>query len=106
MITGIDLVESMLRSAAGEKLAYKQKDLKIKGWAIESRIYAEDPYRNFLPSIGRLRRFQCCGLGNGGGGSCALTRPASTQTNPWCTAQPSTTPAALPSRPTAVNSSA
>jgi propionyl-CoA carboxylase alpha chain len=57
MITGLDLVEAMFRSAAGEKLAFKQKDLKIKGWAIESRIYAEDPYRNFLPSIGRLRRF-------------------------------------------------
>lgn len=58
MITGLDLVEAMLRSAAGEKLAFKQKDLKIKGWAIESRIYAEDPYRNFLPSIGRLRRYE------------------------------------------------
>ena len=58
MITGVDLVEQMLRSAAGEKLALKQKDLKINGWAIESRVYAEDPYRNFLPSIGRLKRFQ------------------------------------------------
>ncbi|MEL7546382.1 MAG: acetyl/propionyl/methylcrotonyl-CoA carboxylase subunit alpha [Pseudomonadota bacterium] len=58
MITGVDLVEQMLRSAAGEKLSLKQADLKIDGWAIESRVYAEDPYRNFLPSIGRLRRFQ------------------------------------------------
>ncbi|MBL8543704.1 MAG: acetyl/propionyl/methylcrotonyl-CoA carboxylase subunit alpha [Hyphomonadaceae bacterium] len=58
MITGLDLVEQMIRVAAGEKLAFKQKDLKIKGWAIESRIYAEDPYRNFLPSIGRLRTYQ------------------------------------------------
>ena len=58
MITGVDLVEQMLRSAAGEKLSFKQKDLKINGWAIESRVYAEDPYRNFLPSIGRLKRFQ------------------------------------------------
>jgi propionyl-CoA carboxylase alpha chain len=58
MITGLDLVEQMIRSAAGEKLAFKQKDLKIKGWAIESRIYAEDPYRNFLPSIGRLRAYR------------------------------------------------
>ncbi len=58
MITGVDLVEQMLRVAAGEKLALKQKDLKINGWAIESRVYAEDPYRNFLPSIGRLKRFQ------------------------------------------------
>ncbi len=57
MITGVDLVEQMLRSAAGETLAIKQKDLKINGWAIESRVYAEDPYRNFLPSIGRLKRF-------------------------------------------------
>ncbi|MEM6535966.1 MAG: acetyl/propionyl/methylcrotonyl-CoA carboxylase subunit alpha [Pseudomonadota bacterium] len=57
MITGVDLVEQMLRSAAGEKLSLKQKDLKINGWAIESRVYAEDPYRGFLPSIGRLKRF-------------------------------------------------
>ncbi|MGE3142700.1 MAG: acetyl-CoA carboxylase biotin carboxylase subunit [Hyphomonadaceae bacterium] len=57
-ITGLDLVEQMLRVAAGEPLAFKQKDLKIKGWGIESRIYAEDPYRNFLPSIGRLRTYQ------------------------------------------------
>jgi propionyl-CoA carboxylase alpha chain len=56
-ITGLDLVEQMLRVASGEKLAFAQRDLKIKGWAIESRIYAEDPYRNFLPSIGRLRRY-------------------------------------------------
>jgi len=58
MITGLDLVEQMIRVAAGEKLAFKQKDLKIKGWAIESRIYAEDPFRNFLPSIGRLRAYR------------------------------------------------
>ena len=57
MITGVDLVEQMLRSAAGEPLALKQDALKINGWAIESRVYAEDPYRNFLPSIGRLKRF-------------------------------------------------
>ncbi|MGE0828894.1 MAG: acetyl-CoA carboxylase biotin carboxylase subunit [Hyphomonadaceae bacterium] len=57
-ITGLDLVEMMIRSAAGEKLKVKQKDLKINGWAVESRIYAEDPYRNFLPSIGRLRRYR------------------------------------------------
>ena len=57
MITGVDLVEQMLRVAAGEKLPFTQEDLKINGWAIESRIYAEDPYRNFLPSIGRLRRY-------------------------------------------------
>jgi propionyl-CoA carboxylase alpha chain len=54
LITGLDLVEQMIRSAHGEKLAFAQKDLKIDGWAVESRIYAEDPYRGFLPSIGRL----------------------------------------------------
>jgi propionyl-CoA carboxylase alpha chain len=58
MITGLDLVEQMIRVAAGEKLALKQRDLKIKGWAVESRIYAEDPYRNFLPSIGRLKVYR------------------------------------------------
>ncbi len=57
LITGLDLVELMIRSAYGEKLPVKQGDLKIKGWAIESRIYAEDPYRKFLPSIGRLVRY-------------------------------------------------
>lgn len=58
LITGVDLVELMIRVAAGEKLPIAQKDVKINGWAIESRIYAEDPYRNFLPSIGRLKRYQ------------------------------------------------
>ncbi len=58
MITGLDLVELMIRVAAGEKLPLKQKDVKIQGWAIESRVYAEDPFRNFLPSIGRLVRCQ------------------------------------------------
>jgi len=57
LITGVDLVEQMIRSAAGEPLAFSQDDLKINGWAIESRIYAEDPYRGFLPSIGRLVRY-------------------------------------------------
>ncbi len=57
LITGLDLVEQMIRSAYGEKMAFAQKDLKINGWAIESRIYAEDPYRKFLPSIGRLVRY-------------------------------------------------
>ncbi|RZI99342.1 MAG: acetyl/propionyl/methylcrotonyl-CoA carboxylase subunit alpha [Brevundimonas sp.] len=57
LITGVDLVEQMIRSAWGEALAFEQKDLKINGWAIESRIYAEDPYRGFLPSIGRLVRY-------------------------------------------------
>ncbi len=54
MITGIDLVEQMIRVAYGEKLSLTQDQVKLNGWAVESRIYAEDPYRNFLPSIGRL----------------------------------------------------
>ena len=54
MITGIDLVEQMIRVAWGEKLALKQSDVKLNGWAVESRVYAEDPTRNFLPSTGRL----------------------------------------------------
>ncbi len=58
LITGLDLVELMIRSAAGEKLAVTQKDVKRDGWAIESRIYAEDPYRGFLPSTGRLSRYR------------------------------------------------
>ncbi len=58
LITGIDLVEQMIRVAAGEKLPFQQSDLKINGWAIESRLYAEDPYRGFLPSIGRLTRYR------------------------------------------------
>jgi len=58
LITGVDLVEQMIRSAWGERLAFGQSDLKIYGWAIESRIYAEDPYRGFLPSIGRLVRYE------------------------------------------------
>ncbi|VAW22375.1 Propionyl-CoA carboxylase biotin-containing subunit, partial [hydrothermal vent metagenome] len=58
MITGVDLVEQMLRVAAGEKLALNQSDIKLDGWALESRIYAEDPRRNFLPSVGRLTRYR------------------------------------------------
>ena len=54
LVTGLDLVEQMIRVAAGEKLAIKQADVKLKGWAVESRVYAEDPYRGFLPSTGRL----------------------------------------------------
>ncbi len=66
LITGVDLVEQMIRSAWGEKLAFAQKDLAINGWAIESRIYAEDPYRGFLPSIGRLVRYEQPGEGDQG----------------------------------------
>ncbi|MDW5316556.1 acetyl/propionyl/methylcrotonyl-CoA carboxylase subunit alpha [Rhizobium sp. PL01] len=58
LITGIDLVEQMIRVASGEKLSFGQDDIKLNGWAIESRLYAEDPYRNFLPSIGRLSRYR------------------------------------------------
>lgn len=58
LITGIDLVEQMIRVAAGEPLPLKQENVKIKGWAVESRIYAEDPARNFLPSIGRLVKYE------------------------------------------------
>ncbi|MGB8577991.1 MAG: acetyl/propionyl/methylcrotonyl-CoA carboxylase subunit alpha, partial [Pseudolabrys sp.] len=58
LVTGIDLVEQMLRVAAGEKLSIKQSDVKLNGWAVESRVYAEDPYRNFLPSTGRLTRYR------------------------------------------------
>lgn len=58
LITGVDLVEQMIRVAAGDPLPFEQSDLKINGWAMESRLYAEDPYRNFLPSIGRLTRYR------------------------------------------------
>ncbi|MGB7204232.1 MAG: acetyl/propionyl/methylcrotonyl-CoA carboxylase subunit alpha [Anderseniella sp.] len=58
LITGIDLVELMIRSAYGEKLSIAQKDVKLTGWAVESRVYAEDPYRSFLPSTGRLTRYR------------------------------------------------
>ncbi|RUM99444.1 acetyl/propionyl/methylcrotonyl-CoA carboxylase subunit alpha [Pseudaminobacter arsenicus] len=58
LITGVDLVEQMIHIAAGEKLTLKQGDVKLNGWAVESRLYAEDPYRNFLPSIGRLTRYR------------------------------------------------
>ena len=58
LITGVDLVEEMISTAAGKPLSLSQKDIKLNGWAIESRLYAEDPYRNFLPSIGRLTRYR------------------------------------------------
>jgi propionyl-CoA carboxylase alpha chain len=58
LVTGVDLVEQMIRVAYGEKLVLRQADVKLSGWAIESRIYAEDPYRNFLPSIGRLVKYR------------------------------------------------
>ena len=58
LVTGIDLVEQMIRVAAGETLKIKQSDVKLNGWAVENRIYAEDPYRNFLPSTGRLTKYR------------------------------------------------
>jgi propionyl-CoA carboxylase alpha chain len=58
LVTGIDLVEQMIRVAAGEMLKIKQRDVNITGWAVESRVYAEDPYRNFLPSTGRLVKYR------------------------------------------------
>jgi len=58
LITGIDLVEQMIRVAAGEPLSLSQGEIRLNGWAVESRIYAEDPVRNFLPSIGRLVRYR------------------------------------------------
>ena len=58
LVTGIDLVEQMIRVAYGEALAFGQEDVTLNGWAVESRVYAEDPYRGFLPSIGRLTRYQ------------------------------------------------
>jgi propionyl-CoA carboxylase alpha subunit len=58
LVTGIDLVEQMIRVAAGEPLKLKQSDIRLSGWAVETRIYAEDPYRNFAPSVGRLVRYR------------------------------------------------
>lgn len=57
-ITGLDLVEQMIRVAAGEKLSMQQSDVELKGWSLEARVYAEDPDRNFMPSIGRLSHYQ------------------------------------------------
>ena len=67
LVTGIDLVEQMIRVAAGEPLKLRQENVKLTGWAVESRIYAEDPYRNFLPSIGRLVRYRPPAEGSTGG---------------------------------------
>jgi propionyl-CoA carboxylase alpha chain len=58
MVTGLDLVEWMIRISAGERLAIGQDDVKLTGWALEARVYAEDPLRNFMPSIGRLTRYR------------------------------------------------
>ena len=56
-VTGLDLVEQMIRVAAGEKLAFGQDEVQLNGWSVETRVYAEDPYRGFLPSTGRLGRY-------------------------------------------------
>jgi propionyl-CoA carboxylase alpha chain len=56
-ITGIDLVEQMINVAAGKPLSITQNDIGITGWAIESRVYAEDPFKGFLPSIGKLHKY-------------------------------------------------
>jgi len=64
-ITGVDLVEQMIRVANGEKLAFTQADVKINGWSVENRVYAEDPYRGFLPSTGRLSRYNPPETGDG-----------------------------------------
>jgi propionyl-CoA carboxylase alpha chain len=69
LVTGIDIVEKMIRVAAGEKLGLKQSDIKLKGWAIEARLYAEDPHRNFMPSIGRLTRYKPPSNGDDGNGT-------------------------------------
>jgi propionyl-CoA carboxylase alpha chain len=69
LVTGIDLVEQMIRVASGEKLSLGQDDVELNGWAIESRLYAEDPYRNFLPSIGRLSRYRPPAEGRQGDGT-------------------------------------
>ena len=67
MVTGVDLVEQMIRAAAGEELAIRQSDVHLRGWAVESRIYAEDPARGFLPSTGRLATYRPPAEGHGDG---------------------------------------
>jgi propionyl-CoA carboxylase alpha chain len=68
-VTGVDLVEQMIRVAAGEPLVLEQSDVRLNGWAVETRVYAEDPFRNFLPSIGRLTRYRPPAEGSVEGGS-------------------------------------
>ena len=84
LITGVDLVELMIRSAAGEKLPFKQSDVKLNGWAVESRVYAEDPFRSFLPSIGRLVKYRPPAEGNSTALPCATTRASSKAARSRC----------------------
>ncbi len=79
LITGIDLVEQMIRSAAGEKLSLKQSDVKLNGWAVESRVYAEDPYRKFLPSTGPPHALPPARRSTAPTASRCATTPASTR---------------------------
>jgi propionyl-CoA carboxylase alpha chain len=67
LVTGLDLVEEMIRIAAGQKLRLVQEDVRLAGWAVECRIYAEDPFRSFLPSVGRLARYRPPPEGMAGG---------------------------------------
>jgi hypothetical protein len=78
LITGIDLVEQMIRVAPARSCR-PQEDVKLNGWAVESRLYAEDPYRNFLPSIGRLTRYRPPVEGKRGAAASSATIPASTE---------------------------
>jgi propionyl-CoA carboxylase alpha chain len=68
LVTGLDLVEEMIRVAAGERLRLSQDEVRLDGWAIETRVYAEDPYRGFLPSTGRLSRYVSPPVGRSGDG--------------------------------------
>ena len=79
LVTGIDLVEQMIRVAAGERLRSTQADVKLDGWAVESRVYAEDPTRNFLPSTGRLVQISPAGGRRASRASPCATTPASTR---------------------------
>src|SRR5690606_30871659 len=83
-VTGLDLVEQMIRVATGEKLAFGQEDVRLDGWAIETRVYAEDPYRHFLPSIGRLVRYRppLPLAGGAGGGPVTLSNTGPPLTPP------------------------
>ncbi len=69
LVTGLDLVEQMIRVAAGEKLGFAQRDVRLDGWAVEARVYAEDPRRGFLPSVGRLSRLRMPAEGESGEGT-------------------------------------